>query len=162
MKIQATLLAVVLLSAGTVVAQEETVTDLDKFKLWNECGSLRLSVESLHGEADAIGLAREDVLVAVRSRLRSARIYTTDTGTPWLYINVNVTSRAFSVSVQYRKFVLDYVSGLTRSATTWDIGGTGTHGDDAGYILSLVSRYTDSFIDEYLRVNEEACSPASN
>ena len=82
--------------------------------------------------------------------------------TPWLYINVNVTSRAFSVSVEYLKYVLDYASGLSRSATTWDSGSAGTHGNDAGYLLSMVSQQIDRFIDEYLRVNEEACSQASN
>ena len=35
--------------------------------------------------------------------------------------------------------------------------GTGTNGGDPGYVLSLVSQYTDKFIDEYLRVNEDAC-----
>ena len=42
-------------------------------------------------------------------------------------------------------------------ASTWHSGAVGTHGDDASYILSAVSRYMDRFLVEYLRVNEEAC-----
>ena len=35
--------------------------------------------------------------------------------------------------------------------------GAGTHGKDLGYILSSVSQIADRFIDEYLRVNADAC-----
>ena len=41
-------------------------------------------------------------------------------------------------------------------AATWDRGVVGQGG--GAYILSSVSRLTDKFIDEYLRVNESACS----
>ena len=162
MKIQTTLLAVALLTAGSTTAQEETVTVVDKFDLWNECGRMTLVVEELDDDATAIGLVREDIVVAVRSRLRSARIYTAERYGPSLYVNVNVTPRAFNVSIKYRKIVYDPVSEITLIATTWDTGGAGTHGDDAGFILSAVSQHTDRFIDEYLRVNEEACSQSQN
>ena len=36
-------------------------------------------------------------------------------------------------------------------------GSTGTHGGDAGFILSAVSQHLDKFLVEYLRVNEENC-----
>ena len=39
---------------------------------------------------------------------------------------------------------------------TWNTGFAGTHGGNAGYVLSSVSRDADKFIDEYLRVNTES------
>ena len=44
-----------------------------------------------------------------------------------------------------------------QSATTWEIGSLGTHGGDAGFILQGVAEATDTFVNEYLRVNAEAC-----
>ena len=78
MKIYVTLLTAALLITGSAAAQEDPVTTLEKFKLWNECGPMRLVVENVDDDAAAIGLSKEDIAVAVRSRLRSARIYTTD------------------------------------------------------------------------------------
>ena len=40
---------------------------------------------------------------------------------------------------------------------TWDLGATGTHGGDAGYVLQTLSEFVDTFVVEYLRVNEAAC-----
>ena len=40
-------------------------------------------------------------------------------------------------------------------------GSTGTHGDNASYILSSASQHVDKFIDEYLRVSADACRGTS-
>ncbi len=140
-----------------IPARAETVTDYDRFKLWNDCRPMELIVEDLDKDETDIGLTKDAITVAVRSRLRAARLYTAKRGPHYLYINVNVVGTAFSYSVEYKKRVKDRASGLSTFATTWDTGGTGTHGPDASYILSLVSQYVDKFIDEYLRVNEDAC-----
>ena len=53
--------------------------------------------------------------------------------------------------------VFDSSSGTNNAAATWSIGGIGTHGGDAGYILSGLSQFMDDFLLAFLRVNEDAC-----
>ena len=53
--------------------------------------------------------------------------------------------------------VHDCLSGISNAAAIWQIGATGTHGGNAGYILSNVSQYMDHFLLKFLRVNEDAC-----
>jgi len=139
-------------------AETEEVTDLDRFQLWNDCAPMDLIVERLPDDATEIGLKKEAIETTVRSRLRAARLF--DAGkSQFLYVNVIVTTgRAFSISFQYSKMIYDPASKSAGLAITWDSSGTGTHGSDSGYILSGVAEYIDEFIDEYLRVNEDACS----
>ena len=70
---------------------------------------------------------------------------------------MNIEARGFSLSVEYKKLLYDAVSGETSYATTGEIGGAGSHGGDAGFILQGLSEYLDGFILDYLRVNESAC-----
>jgi len=137
-------------------ASAESVTDYDRFKLWNNCQPMDLIVGSLSKGEVQIGLTKEKIAIPVRSRLRAARLYDM-TALPFLYVNVHVVGRAFSGFVEYNKIVTDHATGEVNAATTWSTHGTGTHGGDAGYILSAIAGYMDGFIDEYLRVNEDAC-----
>ena len=148
------LLAAALLLSAPAWAEE--VTGYDRFQLWNDCGPMKLVVEPLPQTAADIGLTREAITTAVRSRLRAAHLYDAD-AMPFLYVNVSVTGRAFQIGVDYGKLVIDLASGEYYQAATWATGSLGTHGGDSNYILSAVSQYTDKFIDEYLRVNEDAC-----
>ena len=137
---------------------------LDRFNLWNDCRPIDLVIENLSDGAAEIGLELEDIEIAARSRMRSARLYTEEAPTPQsledyhrLYINVAVVGNAFNISIEYDKYVHHLPSDGANLATTWDTGGTGTHGQDANYIISTLSQYMDRFIDEYLRVNDSAC-----
>lgn len=167
-------LALILALPGAVTpieAEESTDFGLSiqdrvaRFELWNTCGQINLLVESLRDWEIERGLTTEDIATTVRSRLRAARLYGTSGVTsgpygivPTLYVNVSASPRglAFHVRLEFKKQVFDPISGQENLATTWIIGSTGQ--GDAGYILSWVSRLTDRFIDEYLRVNEPACS----
>lgn len=151
------ILALTLFLAGTALAQEEEVTGFDRFRLWNNCGTIDLIVEELSEDAGEIRLTREAIETSVRSRLRAARIYDS-AATPYLYVKVPVVGSAFRVSFEFKKFVADYVSDRSNYATTWNTGVTGTHAGDSGYILGAVSEMSDLFIDEYFRVNAAACS----
>ena len=73
------------------------------------------------------------------------------------FAHPHVEARGFSLSVEYKKLLYDAVSGETSYATTGEIGGAGSHGGDAGFILQGLSEYLDGFILDYLRVNESAC-----
>ena len=115
-------------------------------------------VESLPADAAEIDLAKASIQVAVESRLRSARLYDSEsTFGPYLYVNVNVVGRAFNTSLKYNKQVYDLASDVTSAANTWNTSFTGTHGGGSNYILSTISELMDSFLVEYLRVNEAAC-----
>ena len=132
------------------------VSDFDRFELWNECRPMSLVVENLPDDAAAIGLTMEAIEVAVRSRLRSARLYSDDAWA-YLYDNVNVVSSGYGIGVKYYKSVMDIATKLERRAATWDRGSAGTHAQDPNFILSSVVQHADAFIDEYLRVNTDAC-----
>ena len=146
--------ALALCPAAPVLAED--VTGRDRFRLWNDCRAMDLIVEGLNQDAADIGLTRDAIETAVRSRLRAARLYDAD-AVAYLYVNVHVVRRAFGKTLNYRKYLFDPASDESRFATTWDIGSTGTHGGDGSYILSGVSQHMDEFIDEYLRVNADAC-----
>ena len=156
------------------------VTDPDRFQLWSECQPVSLTVEDLSEDAAEIGLTKEAIEVAVRSRLRGARIYGDgDKGIGNLYVRVSVNGKAASLEVRFQKVVIDALrlirrfpskainlrdefselenAHITNLAATWETGAIGTHGNDSGFILNAVGQHTDQFIDEYLRVNAEAC-----
>ena len=158
-----TITAALLLAVSAEAADQ--VTGFDGFKLWNSCKPVRLVVEDLPDDAGKIGLRKEDIETAVRSRLRGARVYDGN-ASPYLYVNVNVVSHAFSTGVEFRRTAevvmpswlkpegMDHLIGI---ATTWHSGSTGTHGAQSGFILSSLAPHIDEFIDEYLRVNDTAC-----
>ena len=140
----------------TASASADEVSDYDRFRLWNECRPMDLLVEKLPDDAAAIGLTMEAIEVAVRSRLRSGRLYSDDAWA-YLYVNMNVQSSGFAITVNYYKSVMDIATTLERRAATWDRGAAGTHGQDPNFILSNVVQHADAFIDGYLRVNADAC-----
>ena len=145
------------------------MNDMICFRLGLPCGKqVRLIVESLNEDATEISLTEESIETTVRSRLRSARIYD-DESLPYIYVNVNVVGQAFHIGISLNQLLLkppimdlkteqEVYPASVFPATTWNIGGSGTHGSDAGYILQAIAQYTDKFIDEYFRVNEKVCS----
>ena len=152
------LAAALMLTAAS--ASAGAVSDVDRFELWNECRPLRLIVETLSDDATAIGLTEEAIGIAVRSRLRAARIYSdsrVETEWAFLYFLVQVVGPAVSIDVTYNKSVIDVATELQLTAASWRVSATGTHGGDSSVILSSVAGYTDQFIDEYFRVNTDAC-----
>lgn len=142
--------------AATTWAEE--VSAYDRFRLWNNCGPMSLAVEGLSKRATDIGLTRGAITTSVRSRLRSARLYDADT-VVFLSVTVTVVGVAFGTGVKFFKPVRDMATGAITSASTWYSDATGVYGGGgSGYILSSVSQLTDEFIDEYLRVNADACT----
>ena len=158
----ASLIAILLLFL-TASSWAEEVTENDSFmnmyehfQLWNDCQPVGLVVGGIGKDESDIGLEEEALTRAVRSRLRSARIYDANASS-WLYVRVNIVRAAFNITMNYFKPMTDQASGVTLPATHWNTGGTGTQSRNPGYILSAVSQYMDEFIDDYLRVNSDAC-----
>ena len=81
-------LAVLAVVTGHVAAQE--VSDIDRFNLFNECGPMRLVIESLPANAAAIGLTEARIHTLAESRLRAARLYDHSSRAARLYIRVSV------------------------------------------------------------------------
>ena len=153
------LAALALLLPASGAAGESFVERYQRFKLYADCLPMRLLVEGLHDGASKIGLTKEALQAAAESRLRSARLYRSTLAHPYhyLYVNVNVFGRAFSIRLEFNKQVRDILSGDTSGAATWKVGSVGTHGGNANYIVSSVSQHMDEFLVEFLRVNEKAC-----
>lgn len=151
-------LATILLTGRTAWAE---VTSLDRFELWNECGTVNLLVESLNKNAEKIELTSERVERNIRSRLRAARIYRKEAADgrnfSYIYVQITLSKHGYMINVKLKKEMRDERSGLYGLAVSWSHGGTGTHGGDAGYIIGHLSELIDVFIDEYIRVNESAC-----
>ena len=146
----------------------------ERFEFWSGCLPMRFIVR-VDDDAQDIGLTSESVKAAVESRLRAARLYTTDeldsaldsrlrggllydhVSTRSLYIDVRVLGPAFSSTLRFGKLLHDPASGTRGLADTWVDHVLGTHGRDGTYVLRTVSELLDRFIARYLRVNESSC-----
>ncbi len=105
-----------------------------------------------------IDLTEEAVEIATRSRLRSARLYAGERTGVAIFVTVHVVGVAFNIDVGLNKILVDLeFAGREGIGTTWETVFTGTHGNDSNYILTSVSQLIDEFLDEYLRVNADAC-----
>ena len=135
---------------------DEMLQALERFRLWNDCETVWLLVGGLPNHAEDIGLIKDDIEVAVRSRLRSAKLYKQGSKS-FLYVYINMTEIAFSVSIEFFKTLKDERLEFSTHAMSWNSGTVGTHGKDPLFISNAVALYTDRFIDEYLRVNPDAC-----
>ncbi len=82
------------LALTTAPASAEEVSDYDRFQLWQYCLPTDLVIEGLHKDAADIGLTKESITIAVRSRLRAARLYEADAPFTYVYVNVAVVGRA--------------------------------------------------------------------
>ena len=142
----------------------------EAFKLWNDCRPIAFSVH-LQGknEASKIGLTKEAIETAVRSRLRGARIFrdnpdlrsqlpTRERRYGFLQVQVHLGGTYVSWSIRFEKLMTDLATDLVGwTPTGWRRGAFGEHAGDGNYILSSIAPVIDEFIDDYLRVNESAC-----
>ena len=149
--------ALILMFAGPNPTEAQVVTQQDRFQLWTGCRPVRTMVAVTIEEAPAFRLAEATVARAVDSRVRSARIYS-DSGNFGLRVTVNVYSVAYLVRVELHKPVTDRASGRQAITPTWWRGSVGVHSGRSDYILQMVSELMDLFLNEYLRVNAEACA----
>lgn len=139
-----------------VRAQEDS---RERFELYTRCAAMGLAVDLQDDGDDLDGLTAGRIEQAVRSRLRAARLYRQVSDSDYLLsVYVHVARRAFSVDLDFYKPLYDPVSGRTWIAITSEESITGTHGTDANFVVSAVSQLMDGFLDDYLRVNEVACT----
>ncbi len=158
MRLPVGIAAVFLIVAASASAEE--VSSHDRFQLWNKCRPTTLLVEGLPKDAGSWGLNEAAIEVAVRSRLRGARLFTedfTEPGASLLYVRVDFADIAFTVSIRYYKRFEDRVT-RRYLATAWIKGTVGlSRKKNSDFILAIIRRFTDEFVDEYLRVNADSC-----
>ncbi len=142
-----------LLLPATLSAQEPTARDT--FQLFTSCSKMYVFVGVRDKGNEIPALTESSVRRTVVSRLRAARIYNAEAAFNSLSVGVMIVGNAFSVSTEFRPYVVRH--GHAEPATTWQTGTTGRSGYDAGYVRDVVASHLDEFIDEYLRVNEDAC-----
>ena len=161
--------AAVLLLAGTAAPAFGQYGFDDRFELWAECSRFWPEVHVNQGQAVS-KIDDEAVMIAVRSRLRSAKLFddrlsdnSFEYSFPpwekgvWLIVDVQIVGVAFTTSVKLYKRRMDLFSGDRATDLAWEHSVLGTYGGDEGYILGTVGNAMDRFIDRYLHVNEAAC-----
>ncbi len=97
-------------------------------------------VEGLSVDASSIGLTKERIQ-----------------NNTYLYVNIDVIRNAYNISVEYKRLV-DFITGNLRyqkMATTQDFGNVGMHGNDAAFIVNRLDSILDTFLNEYLKVNQK-------
>lgn len=147
----------VLLQASNVFAQQGSLAvglEVEDYR------ALPLVIERMPKEAERIGLTAERIRTRVEYRLRQAKL---KPGTrldaanlaAYLYVNVAISGTGFSVRLEFDRVVSYSVGNVARRciAATWQNGGVGTHGGDAEYVLRVLDKYLDTFLNTYLKVN---------
>ena len=138
-------------------SKDEVVKSIKQFELLYYCQPMRIIVEELHDDASKIKLTEMSIQTAIESRLRSARLYTSDPLSDYLYVRVGVGKSSYNIELSFNKRVQDLASEKIQRTPTWKTGSFGTHGENAGFVLSNLSQHMDNFLVEYLKVNEEYC-----
>lgn len=154
----AILTVALVLTLAAPTSGEGTKEWLDHFELYHECTPMGILIEGLSQDAKDIGLTKESLHLALESRLRAARLYAMGRP-PYLYLNVHVVGAAFSVRMEFTRW-LCYADDPSQcgGARTWETGSAGTHGKSSGFLLQSVAEHMDRFLAAYLRVNEAACN----
>lgn len=141
--------------AGNANASE-TVTDNHRFQLWNNCEPIGLKIF----DASTIpGFSKKEVGNAIRSQLRIARInISVDNPRSILLIIMFGNKTGHSFSVFFQKASTDDYTGIRKFTITWMQRPAyfGTI-NNASRILPRLTSAIHKFIEDYLRVNADAC-----
>lgn len=76
---------------------------------------------------------------------------------PLLYVAIGILHWAYVVRVELLKVVTDPGTDIKGAATTWRTYQYGIHSGDPAFVISSLSTAVQTFVDEYLRVNERFC-----
>ncbi len=148
----------------------------DKFGLWNDCEPVDLVVNLfINPLSNEAGSLKDRIRTMIEGRLRAARIYTGyyfeggaggDYNGSGSILEVSLANVGEGLGITtalilevYRPDIDEYGvgvlwrKGFTGQATLWD-----PMSGDWGWVLQELSELTDRFINEYLRVNADACN----
>ena len=137
------------------------------FELWTGCGNIATIGGSivlfLDGERveEYIGLRTSTIANAVQSRLRAAGVYSAETrgNDNFLSLVVRFYGRGdYTMSLQFSKGFLRDKYGFSGNISTWETSSHGRHAGSASFLMESVRQKLDRFMNQYLLVNEPACS----
>ena len=83
---------------------------------------------------------------------------------PALYLLLVLKYEEFEIHTSYRKKVADNATNESGYIITWTLDSephftiSRKHNTDPEYVLHWVAKHTDRFIEEYRRVNADACA----
>lgn len=161
-------------TAAEIKARAAKLTS-DRFELWNHCLPVTVDLRTNYIGAFVSDLEIEEVEATIRSRLQNEQLYNPEPSvSSILHLGLNVEPETFTIKTAYIKPVTDLASGVSALVKTWEqywlpeeqeklngdlsLISVKRHNKDKGYVLYWVSKYVDKFIEEYLRVNADACA----
>ena len=179
--------SVISLLAANVLAQQADVDAVaeqprqgiepaEMFDLYTHCRPIYVDI-ILNTEATQLGVDQALVKAAVESRLRAARLYTTELEYVYLNVVIEVIKSAYSYNLELFRTLYNFIPKETNNdikaieelkrrglvppssglANTWTYRGFGMHAGDAAFIRNALDEALDVFLANYLRVNETAC-----
>lgn len=144
--------------AEALALADEAIEELNQENdLFAACGPLGFTAV-VRSRTETPKVEEEFVRTAVRSRIRSARLYAEsfDSASGILRVSVWVggeNNPAFTNLVWFEKRQSDeFSNSLYWSLSGWFDWRFGLHGNDPARILSVLAISLDRFIDDYLRV----------
>ena len=131
----------------------------DCFELFNYCKPMTLMLINEWAGEYFVKYYADRVRTIAESRLRSARLYDSSSTNEILQIVVSFDEMFSQVLLLYAKPKYDLSSGITMVSPVRVVVMRGGSGDtyDADAVLQAISEAMDTFINDYLRVNEPAC-----
>ena len=150
-----------MLLACCMVAEAQ-VDDYERFQLFTECQPMAVGATVYVSDEDTGTMIRQQeqegpIYAALESRLRAARLYQAQDQTRMQnHINVSVivpTPEIFIMLATYSKILRDPITQQLSISGTWELLA---HGSPSA-MHSLIAQAIDSFLVDYLRVNEAAC-----
>ena len=129
-----------------------------RFQLFNDCRPMNVVVNGPFPLTEiALTLTVESLKATVESHLRGARLFCSGANS-YLHVSVDLWDRAWSIRLSFNKVVLDEATLESFPVPTWRRGTTSIHANDANHVREEVAELIDEFIQEYLKVNHDACS----
>lgn len=166
-----------LLSFSQVRSEEDVLFNLLKKEFLQGIDKVRVSVRPINKDARDMGLTWDRLITVTELRLRKegiivnpqfdcSNIYNRinkELNTPTIYVKVNVmvahagggaVGYVFSINLDILETViLRRDKNVGGAATTLSYSFLGTHAGDPEYIISVLSRLLDQFLNDYYKAN---------
>ena len=131
------------------------VPGITRFQMFNECRPIPLQLNVVtFGDTESI---ENDIRRMVEGRLRSAGILRDFTvASEELFVYLVAILGEFTVRMEFHKLLYDPKTDITHTTPTHFYSHDGTYNEISDFLQPL-SAAVDTFIDDYLYVNEGSC-----
>ncbi|MCY4587375.1 MAG: hypothetical protein OXB98_15160 [Bryobacterales bacterium] len=132
----------------------------ERFSLYTGCSPLSLEVGFMKMKVVGMdALTATAVRRATRGRLSEAGLYA-PSSPHQVYAGVGMNGSSLSVYVHFRKQLHDPLSGQNGRAVTWSRLSGGRNAGGAPHALAVLGNHLDAFLNDYRRINKDACGKA--